>query len=33
MFPDEHDRPARHAVKAELRGEMLFQIQIIAVLR
>ena len=32
MFPDEHDRPARHALKAELRGEMLFQIQIIAVL-
>jgi 2-iminobutanoate/2-iminopropanoate deaminase len=32
MFPDEHDRPARHAVKAELRGEMLFQIQIIAML-
>ena len=32
MFPDEHDRPARHAVKAELRGQMLFQVQIIAVL-
>ena len=32
MFPDEHDRPARHAVKAELRGEMLFQIQVIAVI-
>jgi 2-iminobutanoate/2-iminopropanoate deaminase len=32
MFPDEHDRPARHALKAELRGEMLFQIQVIAVL-
>jgi len=32
IFPDEHDRPARHALKAELRGEMLFQIQIIAVL-
>jgi 2-iminobutanoate/2-iminopropanoate deaminase len=32
MFPDEHDRPARHAVKAELRGEALFQIEAIAVL-
>jgi 2-iminobutanoate/2-iminopropanoate deaminase len=32
MFPDEHGRPARHALKAELRGEMLFQIQVIAVL-
>jgi 2-iminobutanoate/2-iminopropanoate deaminase len=32
MFPDEHDRPARHAVKAELRGEALFQIEVIAVL-
>ena len=32
MFPDEHDRPARHAIKAELRGEILFQIEVIAVL-
>ena len=32
MFPDEHDRPARHALKAELRGEMLMQIEVIAVL-
>jgi 2-iminobutanoate/2-iminopropanoate deaminase len=32
MFPDEHDRPARHALKVELRGEMLFQIEVIAVL-
>jgi enamine deaminase RidA (YjgF/YER057c/UK114 family) len=32
MFPDEHDRPARHALKAELRGEVLFQIEVIAVL-
>src|SRR5215468_9732442 len=31
MFPDEHDRPARHALKAELRGQLLFQIEIIAV--
>jgi enamine deaminase RidA (YjgF/YER057c/UK114 family) len=32
MFPNEHDRPARHALKAELRGQMLFQIEVIAVL-
>lgn len=32
MFPDGHDRPARHAVKAELRGEVLFQVEVIAVL-
>jgi 2-iminobutanoate/2-iminopropanoate deaminase len=32
MFPDEHDRPARHALKADLRGQMLFQIEVIAVL-
>ncbi len=32
MFPNEDDRPARHALKAELRGAMLFQIEVIAVL-
>ena len=32
MFPDEHDRPARHALKADLRGQFLFQIEVIAVL-
>jgi 2-iminobutanoate/2-iminopropanoate deaminase len=32
MFPDEHDRPARHAIKTELRGDNLFQIEVIAVL-
>ena len=32
MFPEEHDRPARHALKTELRGQMLFQIEVIAVL-
>jgi len=32
MFPDEHDRPARHALKAELRGDVLFQIEVIALL-
>lgn len=32
MFPDEKDRPARHAITIELRGKVLFQIEIIAVL-
>jgi 2-iminobutanoate/2-iminopropanoate deaminase len=32
MFPDEHDRPARHAIKVDLRGDNLFQIEIIAAL-
>ncbi len=32
MFPDEHSRPARHAIKIELRGEVLFQIELVAVL-
>ena len=32
MFPDEHDRSARHAMKVELRGDNLFQIEVIAVL-
>jgi 2-iminobutanoate/2-iminopropanoate deaminase len=32
MFPDEHDRPARHAIKVELRGNNLFQIEVIGVL-
>lgn len=32
MFPDEKDRPARHAIKVEIRGEMLFQVEVIAVL-
>jgi len=32
MFPDEHDRPARHAIKTELRGDNLFQIEVVAVL-
>ena len=32
MFPDDHDRPARHALKVELRGNVLFQIEVVAVL-
>jgi enamine deaminase RidA (YjgF/YER057c/UK114 family) len=31
MFPDEHDRPARHAVKAEIDGKTVIQLEIIAV--
>jgi hypothetical protein len=33
MFPDEHDRPARHAVRTDLRRGMLVQVDFIAVLR
>lgn len=32
MFPDPHNRPARHATKAELRSGVLFQVEVIAVL-
>lgn len=32
LFPDEHDRPARHAVKSQLGGNMLIQLEIVAVL-
>ncbi len=31
LFPSEHDRPARHAIRVDVRGEMLFQIEIFAV--
>lgn len=32
MFPDPHDRPARHATTGDLRGGMLVQLEVIAVL-
>jgi 2-iminobutanoate/2-iminopropanoate deaminase len=32
MFPDEHDRPARHVLLWDLPGQMLVQCEIIAVL-
>ncbi|HZU06294.1 MAG TPA: RidA family protein [Chloroflexota bacterium] len=32
MFPDPKNRPARHAVTADLRGGMLIQLEVIAVL-
>jgi enamine deaminase RidA (YjgF/YER057c/UK114 family) len=31
LFPDEHDRPARHAIKVDLPGPMLVQLEIVAV--
>jgi 2-iminobutanoate/2-iminopropanoate deaminase len=33
MFPDEHSRPARHAVNAELGEQTFFQVEIVAVLQ
>jgi enamine deaminase RidA (YjgF/YER057c/UK114 family) len=33
MFPDEDDRPARHAVRADLRRGMVVQLEAIAVVR
>ncbi len=32
MFPEEHNRPARHALVDDLRGGMLVQCEIVAVL-
>jgi len=32
MFPDEHDRPVRHAIKTDLAGGMLVQLEFIAAL-
>jgi len=32
MFPDEKDRPARHTLQAPVRGGMLFQVELVAVL-
>lgn len=32
MFPDEDNRPVRHAIKADLPGELAVQLEIIAVL-
>lgn len=31
MFPDEHSRPARHAVTQTLNGNMLVQLEVVAV--
>lgn len=33
MFPDEHSRPARHAVAAELGERNFFQVELVAVLQ
>ena len=32
MFPDEDNRPARHAQQVPLRGRFLFQVELVAVL-
>ncbi len=32
MFPEEQDRPVRHAIKSDLPGDMTIQLEIIAVL-
>jgi 2-iminobutanoate/2-iminopropanoate deaminase len=32
MFPDEHDRPVRHTLKADLGGNRIVQLEFIAVL-
>ncbi|MGE3911222.1 MAG: RidA family protein [Chloroflexota bacterium] len=32
MFPDEHDRPARHTQQADLPGTLLIQVEVVAVL-
>lgn len=32
LFPNAQDRPARHAVKADLPGKMLIQLEMVAVL-
>jgi len=30
LFPEEHDRPARHAIKADFDGKVLVQLEIVA---
>jgi enamine deaminase RidA (YjgF/YER057c/UK114 family) len=32
MFPDEHSRPARHALETNLGGQFLFQAEVVAVI-
>jgi 2-iminobutanoate/2-iminopropanoate deaminase len=32
MFPDEHARPARHTIRADLEGDMLIQCDVTAVI-
>ncbi len=33
MFPDEHSRPARHALETNLGGQFIFQAEVMAVLK
>jgi 2-iminobutanoate/2-iminopropanoate deaminase len=32
MFPDEHDRPARHTTQGDLPGSLVIQVELVAVL-
>jgi 2-iminobutanoate/2-iminopropanoate deaminase len=32
MFPDEHDRPARHTTQGDLPGTLVIQVEVVAVL-
>ena len=32
MFPDEHDRPARHTTQGDLAGNLVIQVEIVCVL-
>ena len=32
MFPDEHSRPARHALETNLGGQFIFQAEVVAVI-
>jgi 2-iminobutanoate/2-iminopropanoate deaminase len=32
MFPDEHDRPARHTTQGDLPGSLAIQVEVVAVL-
>jgi 2-iminobutanoate/2-iminopropanoate deaminase len=32
LFPDEHDRPARHTTQADLAGTLAIQVEVVAVL-
>lgn len=32
MFPDEHDRPARHTTQGDLPGSLVIQVEMVAVL-
>ena len=33
MFPDEDDRPARHVIATDIQGDLMVQLDVIAVLK